>query len=180
MYTGCCYRVLLHIVTQYIGQGGASKKEHSSCIQGFVTQYVSLKRSTHSTQVREVPLKKSIPPKPVLYTRIMWVRRRFVGCDRYASGQLQNEKNQISHAPQHSMADKQLALSGLDLLPKRCDLAAQNRHGPASKCENVRSNQPQFLVSSRFRYLPRKNLDSIVHIQMWTMESEVRSPVQNI
>jgi len=52
-------------------------------------------------------------------------------------------------------------------------LVSQNRHGPHSKYQNVRSNQPLFLISSRFRYLPRKTLDSIVHIQMLTTEMKV-------
>ena len=44
---------------------------------------------------------------------------------------------------------------------------------PHSKYENVRSNQPLLLISSCFRYLSPKTLESIVHIQMWMTEMEV-------
>ena len=48
-------------------------------------------------------------------------------------------------------------------------------------CEDLRSNQPLFLVLSRFRYLPPKKVDGTnVHIQMWTIETEVPYSVQNI
>ena len=43
---------------------------------------------------------------------------------------------------------------------------SQNRHGPHSKFENLRSNQLLFLVASQFKNLPRMNRESIVHIQI--------------
>ena len=52
------------------------------------------------------------------------------------------------------------------MLAKRCDLTSQNRHGPHSKFENLRSNQLLFLVASQFKNLPRMNRESIVHIQI--------------
>ena len=51
---------------------------------------------------------------------------------------------------------KVVGLIWIRFAAKRCDLALQNRHGPHSKCENVRSNQFSLLLPSRFRYLPYK------------------------